>query len=197
MVVTTDLINAAKLARRMTTNAFDSEVARLLTAALRDLYVAGVDLPETASPLAVQAAITYFLCHFGEPDNYDRLKASYDEQKAQLATLTGFTTWSVIDDVTEPEATTFDITVINGAIQESGADILAAYKSGADLRLINENKIMYATAYDMTGETLSVEFRGGAVLYKVRATETTIELRTDTAYTGDRSVWMHGTVNNG
>ena len=30
---------------------------------------------------------------FGEPDEYDRLKKSYDEQKAQLSTCTGYTDW--------------------------------------------------------------------------------------------------------
>ena len=44
--------------------------------------------------LVSQAAITYFLMNFGQPDNYDRLKASYDEQKAQLSTKTGYTTWT-------------------------------------------------------------------------------------------------------
>jgi hypothetical protein len=31
--------------------------------------------------------------NFGEPEDYDRLKASYDEQKAQLSTATGYTHW--------------------------------------------------------------------------------------------------------
>lgn len=188
MLVTNDLINAAKMARRMNTNAFDAQVSRLLTAALRDLYVAGVDLPEQAEPLAVEAAITYFLAHFGSPDEYDRLKASYDEQKAQLSTLTGFTTWG---DTTEPAPvpeTPFDIYIINGEVVQSGADILAAYNAGRDLRLINGNTSMFASAYDMTGDALTAEFRGGAVLYRVTAEPQTITLRTDAAYTGDRTV---------
>lgn len=91
--VSSELIAAAKKARRMTGNSYDTEVARLLDAALLDLGVAGVDLPTSLDPLVSQAAITYFLANFGEPDNYDRLKASYNEQKAQLATHTGHTTW--------------------------------------------------------------------------------------------------------
>ena len=39
------------------------------------------------------AIVTYCKLHFGEPDEYDRLKASYDEQKAQLSMATGYTTW--------------------------------------------------------------------------------------------------------
>lgn len=91
--VDTALVNQAKMARRMTTTAFDEEVERLLGAALLDLGVAGVEIPEQMDPLVRTAAITYFLMHFGEPDQYDRLKASYDEQKAQLQTATGYTNW--------------------------------------------------------------------------------------------------------
>lgn len=91
--VTFDLIAKAKLARRMTTNAFDDEVERLLNAAMLDLGVAGVEVPAASDYLVEQAAITYFLANFGDPDNYDRLKKSYDEQKAQLATNTGHTSW--------------------------------------------------------------------------------------------------------
>lgn len=102
MTVTQELISAAKLARRMTTNAFDSEVERLLKAAVQDLGCAGVVLPDAENALAEQACITYFLANFGEPDEYERLKASYDEQKAQLRTRTGFTNWGdVPEDPTE------------------------------------------------------------------------------------------------
>lgn len=91
--VTPSLINQAKKARRITTNAFDDEVTRLLGAALMDLGVAGVEVPSAIDELVGQAAITYFMMTFGEPENYDRLKASYDEQKAQLSMATGYTDW--------------------------------------------------------------------------------------------------------
>lgn len=97
MTVDTSLINAAKLAKRMTTNAFDTEVEDLLTAALMDLGVAGVVVPSEVDALVRRAAITYFLMNFGEPDNFDRLKKSYDEQKAQLVTCTGYTDWGEIN----------------------------------------------------------------------------------------------------
>ena len=91
------LIAAAKLAARITTSAFDDQVSDLLEAAFLDMGVAGVEVPETLDALVSQAAITYFLMHFGQPDDYDRLKASYDEQKAQLVTCTGYTDWGGID----------------------------------------------------------------------------------------------------
>lgn len=98
-MATAELITSAKLAKRLTTNAYDAEVSRLLDAALLDLGVAGVVLPDTLDAIVNQAAITYFLMNFGEPDNtnYDKLKRSYDEQKAQLVTCTGYTDWGGVE----------------------------------------------------------------------------------------------------
>ena len=97
MEVGTNLIASAKLAARITTDAFDPQIADLLNAALLDLGVAGVIVPANNDALVKQAAITYFLMNFGAPEEYDRLKRSYDEQKAQLATCTGFTDWGTAD----------------------------------------------------------------------------------------------------
>lgn len=84
---------AVKTALRVATTAFDSELGDLISAALMDLGVAGVDGPSASDMLVRRAVITYCKMHFGEPDGYDRLKASYDEQKAQLSTCTGYTDW--------------------------------------------------------------------------------------------------------
>ena len=88
----TTLIAAAKLALRLTTNAFDTEISSLLDAAYLDMGVAGIE-PESDDALVKTAAITYVRAHFGSPADYDRLKKSYDEQKAQLSTCTGYTDW--------------------------------------------------------------------------------------------------------
>ena len=87
------MLAKVKLALRITTNAFDSELNDLIAAAQLDLGVAGVVLPSELDVLVGQAIITYVKMHFGQPDDYDRLKASYDEQKAQLVTCTGYTDW--------------------------------------------------------------------------------------------------------
>ena len=92
-MASTTLINAAKLAARVTTNVYDLQFNQLLDAAMLDMGVAGVEIPETLDALVETAAITYVLMHFGQPEEYDRLKASYDEQKAQLVTCTGYTEW--------------------------------------------------------------------------------------------------------
>ena len=93
MKATTKPIAQAKKARRISTDAFDDEVERLLNAGLQDLGVAGVTVPEELDDLVSQAAITYFMANFGEPEDYDRLKASYDEQKAQMSMRSGYTDW--------------------------------------------------------------------------------------------------------
>lgn len=93
--VDTTLKQSAKLALRITTDAFDDQVSDLLEAALLDLGVAGVVVPDTIDAIVKQAAITYVRLHFGQPDDYDRLKASYDEQKAQLSMCSGYTDWGL------------------------------------------------------------------------------------------------------
>lgn len=89
-----ELIDKVKMALRVTTDAFDYELLDLIDAAQTDLGIAGVTLPASLDQICDRAIITYCKVHFGEPDEYDRLKASYDEQKAQLSMATGYTTWT-------------------------------------------------------------------------------------------------------
>ncbi len=88
-----NILQAAKLALRITTTAFDEQISDLIDAALLDLETAVVTYVDPNDALVRQAVITYVRMHFGEPDEWDRLKASYDEQKAQMSTRTGYTTW--------------------------------------------------------------------------------------------------------
>ena len=83
-----------KMALRVVTSAYDDEIDLLIAAAKQDLGIAGVVLPAELDEIAQMAIITYCRLHFGSPEEYDRLKASYDEQKAQLMTATGYTVWT-------------------------------------------------------------------------------------------------------
>lgn len=87
------MLGKVKLALRVTTAAFDSEIEDLIAAALADLGIAGVVNQLKSDPLIIRAVTTYCRANFGQPDDYDRLKASYDEQKAQLMMATGYTDW--------------------------------------------------------------------------------------------------------
>jgi hypothetical protein len=93
------MLAKVKIALRLTTNAYDSDILGLIDAAMLDLGIAGVVLPSTLDAVCERAVITYCKLHFlGLSDNeWDRLKASYDEQKAQLVTATGYTDWGVIE----------------------------------------------------------------------------------------------------
>ena len=76
-----------------------------------DVEAAGVSLTVTATTegetvmdnstitdqLLIRAIITYVKMHFGDAPDYERLKASYDEQKAQMSMATGYTDWGDID----------------------------------------------------------------------------------------------------
>lgn len=88
------MLSKVKLALRITTNAFDSELTDLIAAAQFDLGIAGVTVPAPLDELVSRAIITFCKMSFGLPEDYDMLKKSYDEQKAQLVTATGYTTWS-------------------------------------------------------------------------------------------------------
>ena len=105
------MLEKVKLALRITTDAFNEELTDLMVRALRDMNLAGVEVVydeneewsyvineemlNELDPLVSFAVITYCKMNFGLPEDYDRLKRSYDEQKAQLVTATGYTDWLV------------------------------------------------------------------------------------------------------
>lgn len=92
-------LDKIKLSLRITTDAFDDELTMLANAAKLDLKVAGINSSvlesESLSPLVEHAIITYVRLNFGQPNDYDRLKESYDEQKKQLGMSAEFTDFGV------------------------------------------------------------------------------------------------------
>lgn len=96
------ILAKVKLALRITTDAFDSELTDLIDACIADLRIAGISTEIMGTeylqiPAVIMAVTTYCKINFGKIDGaeYDRLKASYDEQKKQLGMATGYTDWSV------------------------------------------------------------------------------------------------------
>lgn len=103
------MLSETKLALRIKTNIYDGEISRLIEAAVGDLGIVDVDAAgvsfiisatttgETVTDnstitdqLLIRAIITYVRLHFGTPDDYDKLERSYNEQKAQLITASGY-----------------------------------------------------------------------------------------------------------
>lgn len=94
------LIDDVKMALRVTTNAYDDELSGLIESAKKDLEIAGVVIPESDTDNVVNTAIkTYCKINFGTPNpaNWEYLKKSYDEQKAQMSNATGYTDFSMVE----------------------------------------------------------------------------------------------------
>ena len=89
------MTDKVKMGLRIKTDAYDSEITDLIEAAKQDLGIAGVEIPDEIDEIVTRAIITFCKMSFGLPEDYDRLKASYDEQKAQLSNASGYTDWSV------------------------------------------------------------------------------------------------------
>ena len=80
------MLDKVKLALRLTVDNYDAELTDLIAAAALDMGIAGIETA-TVDAIVERAIITYCKLNFmvltdGE---YDRLKRSYDEQKAQLS----------------------------------------------------------------------------------------------------------------
>ncbi len=103
------MLSEARKALRISTTAYDSEIVGLIRAGYADLQIAGVRLPggvdftedngvfldtsDLEDPLAQRAIITYVRMMFGSPGDYDKVRESYENQKAQLMHATGYTDW--------------------------------------------------------------------------------------------------------
>lgn len=99
MEVSAELISLAKKVHhpqiREDNTDFDEQIQFILGAGLLDLGVAGVEVPSELDDLVKMALMTYFELHFGQPDDYERLRADYESQKGQLSHATGYTDWTV------------------------------------------------------------------------------------------------------
>ena len=90
------VLTAVKLAMAITSDAYDDELTDLIGAAEEDLNSNGIkatDLIAEDNTLVLQAIKTYCRVHFQSPADYDRLLASYEEQKGHMRNCTGYTTW--------------------------------------------------------------------------------------------------------
>lgn len=101
------LLSDVKVSLRIVCEDFDNEIQNLINACILDLGIAGVDTEVIendylSNPLVIMAVTTYCKMNFGEVDKdvYTRLKASYDEQKAQLSMNSGYHAW--IDQEQQP-----------------------------------------------------------------------------------------------
>lgn len=97
------LLDKVKTACRVASNAYDEELTDLIESGLVDMGITDIKsavLTDTdTDPLIRKAVITYCRMNFGYQDElaYNRLKASYDEQKSQLLMSGRYTDWGDLD----------------------------------------------------------------------------------------------------
>ena len=94
----TSLLVDAKLRLRLHTDAFNAEISDLIETAADDLLkrnaVQQAQLEaDCIDPLVKRAILTFVRAFFGDPENAERYKADYDEQKATLMMTSGYTNW--------------------------------------------------------------------------------------------------------
>jgi len=97
------LIDKVKVALRRAENDYDAEIQDLIDAGLKDLGITDIKAAllteEDTEPLIERAVVTYCKMNFGylAVDQYQKFKASYDEQKAQLLMNSAYTDWGDSD----------------------------------------------------------------------------------------------------
>lgn len=91
------MLNAIKLALRIATNAFDSEIQTLIDAAIAEMAGLGVTAATstTTDPQIISAVIAYCKWQFGNNEDADRWRDIYHIKLGQLKTMTGYTDWEV------------------------------------------------------------------------------------------------------
>lgn len=91
------MLNAIKLALRISTNAFDSEIQTLIDAAIAEMNGLGVmaATADTTDPQILSAVIAYCKWLFGSNEDADRWRDIYHIKLGQLKAMTGYTDWGV------------------------------------------------------------------------------------------------------
>ena len=89
------MLDKVKLALRITTTAFDTEISLLISDCITSMHALGVTAAaaDSTDPQIISAVIAYCKWKFGSNEDADRWKAIYDEKLAELKTQTGYTNW--------------------------------------------------------------------------------------------------------
>lgn len=87
------MLDKVKLALRISGSAFDNEVTDLINAAIADLRLVGISIPEDVGsssntlgdPLLDRAVVLYAKAEFGYNEEAERYRAAYDYLKCALS----------------------------------------------------------------------------------------------------------------
>lgn len=135
------MLAEVKLALRVTTTDFDTEIQSLIDAAVADLILAGVT-PEkaqsTTDPLIKRAVVTYCKAHFGydNPDA-DRLMEAYNLLKQHLTLAEDYNSYAVTFTVTSGGLPVDEATITANGVTKltnsQGVAVFALPTVGIDL----------------------------------------------------------------
>lgn len=89
------MLNQVKLALRISTNAFNSEIQTLIDAAILEMNGLGVTAATstTTDPQIISAVVAYCKWQFGSNEDADRWRDIYHTKLGQLKAMTGYTDW--------------------------------------------------------------------------------------------------------
>lgn len=97
------MLERVKTALRVATTVYDQELLGLIASGIMDIKHTGAQFEVTevknqgvvtdytvADPMIQTAIVLYCKLYFGSPEDFDRLKAAYDEQKGQVRESTAY-----------------------------------------------------------------------------------------------------------
>lgn len=89
------MLDIVKLALRISTTAFDTEINLLISDCITSMNKLGVvaATPDSEDPQIQTAVIAYCKWKFGSSDEKDAWRAIYYEKLAELKMQTGYTNW--------------------------------------------------------------------------------------------------------
>ncbi len=94
-----ELIEKCRMALRRSDTHFDSEIGDAIDASLKDMGIAGITNLAETDPLVIKAIKVYVKMDSGDfDDEYDKLKASYDELKAEMGMNHEYTSFGGTDE---------------------------------------------------------------------------------------------------
>ena len=79
------MLDSIKLALRIKTSEFDSELLDLIAACKKDLALSGVDRVEEEDALVERAAVLYCKAYFGTSDKSEQFARSYEALKCSMS----------------------------------------------------------------------------------------------------------------
>ena len=85
------MLDKVKTALRVSSNTFDSEIQDLINAALADLRITGVNIPNQGGssvlddPLLIRAVIYYCKANYGYNEDSEKFQRTYEQLRDKLS----------------------------------------------------------------------------------------------------------------